>query len=567
MRQQQQTKATKKKTAATARSEKPKTLKEKRAYSPYWTGEYGSRAFDTLNASLQRTLHRALGPDGSTPVFAVNDDGLYEHYLSSFKDPVERQHHNCHCCHGFIRRYGGLVTLESNGNIRSAIWNPDDMVGSDIPMAYHQLAHEMKMEVEKRAVLNRKIWNEPRIGIREAGGFTHFWIDAALPKCPATMTPGQYMAELREDRKHLALALKDMKEEHVRRAVAMLEAGGLERPEALLPMGTFLKEVHEAVEGHRGERLNRILWAAVGRAARGWCTPRGSAFGALVTSIAEGHSADAIRRKHNGVMAPLQYQRPQAPPSAGNVARAEKIFEQMGLAESLRRRPMALEEAELIWRPYSKVRDEPFEGVFSHLQTKSNPPSSTPNLTSGRVTMTLAKFQRDVLPKARAIRFLVPYSGNFGAFTTAVVPSAPPLFKWDNLELRNPGAWYLYPGGSPASQWNLSPGVLTDVLGIAKLPPDFYAEGPFNYITEGRRLLILRGAADKSDSGLSIFPECLLGELHEVRATIEAHSKTGTMEPERRDRASGHYIGDRMEVNLEVTTEDGVARYCVDRLE
>lgn len=34
-------------------------------------------------------------------------------------------------------------------------------------------------------------------------------------------------------------------------------------------------------------------------------------------------------------MNPLQYQRPQAAPSAGNVAQAERIVEKLGIANSL----------------------------------------------------------------------------------------------------------------------------------------------------------------------------------------------------------------------------------------
>lgn len=51
--------------------------------------------------------------------------------------------------------------------------------------------------------------------------------------------------------------------------------------------------------------------------------------GTLLDDIASGMSFDSVSRRFAEKMHPLQYQRPQAAPSAGNIAQAEKIVEKL----------------------------------------------------------------------------------------------------------------------------------------------------------------------------------------------------------------------------------------------
>jgi len=534
--------------------------------SPYYVGEPGGLAFKTFAGAAQRALEDALRK-GNGKLFSVDTEGLFEFFLASFHDPVERQFHNCHCCQHFIKHYGGLVWIAEDGRTTSAVWDPN-LLRAIAPKQYIDVAVQMKRSVENAQVVDQLLWKDLTWGKPEEGGFSHFYINVLSGSCSAVLTPGQDMAVRREDRKHLSIALGEMKPELIDRAIAMLEAGGLDRAETLLPMGKFLQETQRRMRKIAITRQNNILWHAVGQAARGWCTPRGSTFGALYYDIAEGKSTAAITRAHNEKMDPLKYQRPQAPPSAGNIKQAEKIVEQMGLAPALRRRPMALEEAELLWRPRSHLRQTPQPGsVFGHLSPKEVPAPHSGPLNVKTPPMTLAKFKRDVMPKAVTMRLRAPNHGGYTAFTTAADPEAPPLVMWDFPERRNPGAWYLYSGGSSATHWNLRGGVYSEVLGLASLPPDWYGETRFAFKTVGRTLIILKGCGDVSNSSLCIFPETIRNELHSVRSTIEAHSKSGKLEDEDRQRASGYLISGGEILELEVTTEQGVANYFIDRIE
>jgi hypothetical protein len=295
-------------------------------------------------------------------------------------------------------------------------------------------------------------------------------------------------------------------------------------------------------------------------------TPRGSAFGALMDDVIAGRNLAATTRSHDARMHPLHYQRPQAAPSAGNVAQAEKIFEKLGLAAALRRKPMALEEAQCFWRPRKYIPPTRTDGIFGHLKTKDGPAPTPPNtvLNGSVVVSTWAKFERDVLPRALKIHLKTPYAGSYCCFTTATDPEAPPIMKWDSLEKRNPGDWFIYHPSSSPQMWGLPSGAFVEVLGLA-YPPSSWTS---NY--EGKPLkvqAILQGARLERAPTLAIFPQSVKSELHEVRATIEAASKAGRLDSEVRQHASGYLIGTGGQVDLCVTTDVGLAYYRIDRLE
>lgn len=113
----------------------------------------------------------------------------------------------------------------------------------------------------------------------------------------------------------------------------------------------------------------------------------------------------------------------------------------------------------------------------------------------------------------------------FGMFTTSVDPMDPPLFKWDNEDNRNPLSWYTYTGGTMPGQWNLPHGFV-QVKAVSQYPSELAGMG---YLGSGI-MLVLNGARDTRQSGLALFPSLLRGELHEVRATIEAYSAKGKIQ-------------------------------------
>jgi hypothetical protein len=188
------------------------------------------------------------------------------------------------------------------------------------------------------------------------------------------------------------------------------------------------------------------------------------------------------------------------------------------------------------------------------------------------ITMTWEKFNRTVIPTAVEIDFLVPFkNSSYTAFVTAVNPDSPPIINWDVDDDRNPVSWYVYNdelrgGGSPARQWGLISGKFYKVTAIC-LQPSMWNS---NFKNHGESVtFMIEGAIDSCNSSLALFPEILKSEFHAIRSTIEAYSRSRSLEGS--DKASA--CGVRLQKGIpwtdfifNVTNNQGtVIQYNLDR--
>jgi hypothetical protein len=494
------------------------------------------------------------------PLFTTNAADLFARYLD--KLPAEREIHSCSACRRFIETFGGLVTIGDDGRHVSAIWDVDAA-----PSFYRPAIKAMASEVLRARVTGPFLSNEHRYGTPKTGPWTHF---AVTPERSAVyrgtvLTAGQAMAAKREDFRTVASALADFTPPMLTEALRLLEAASLARSERFIAPVRWLLDLHTARADAKDSRVrDNLLWRAVATAPEGYCHPRSSMIGSLLEDIAAGLDFADVKRRFDSKMHPLQYQRPQAAPTAGAIAAAEKVFEQMGLAPALERRFARLDEVEALWAHTApKPAEHGAGGVFGHLAPKGHAPAVG---ASGMpaVTMTWEKFARTVLPGATAIEAMVPARGNFLGMTTAVHADAPPLLRWDRDDRRNPVAWYLWHGGSTASQWGLSAGWRK--VSALTLLPTMWGPEPAPHLGEGV-VVILDGALDTRDPGAALFPETIRQELHGVRAVIEAYSKRATLGPPGGPAACGLDLrkGANMDSHLRVTSATGKTDYRIDR--
>ena len=106
-------------------------------------------------------------------------------------------------------------------------------------------------------------------------------------------------------------------------ALKLLKSEALYRSEKVLGQAQWLYDLHRALPSRRNR--DHVLWRAVAAAPAGFCHPRSSMIGTLLEDLAAGMPFDDVSRRFAEKMHPLLYQRPQAAPSAGNIAQAEKI--------------------------------------------------------------------------------------------------------------------------------------------------------------------------------------------------------------------------------------------------
>lgn len=525
----------------------------------------GDRDYEGFRARIQARFLANLD-EGGRSLFTTDagthgniidfHEDLFDAYLGSLP-PADRLYHTCSSCRRFFETYGHLVTIDESGRTRPAIWDERDAP------PYYQSAVAKVAQLVRRAKVtgvflsDEPIWGTPENRSAKTGAWwTHFAVTppgSAIHR-HALLSASQAMAEKREDHGAVGRALAEFPAKVVERAVTFLESEALYRAEKVIGPAKWLRDLHAARDAAKGaDARDNLVWRAVAKAPPGFAHPRSSMVGTLLEDIAEGLPFSEASRRFAAKMHPLQYQRPQAAPSAGNIAEAEKIVEKLGIARSLLRRFARLEEVTAIWRPSEgrSAKSGPATqsgvgggtggnvgGVFGHLTPKGAdlaPIADAIGLPAA--TMTWVKFRDTVLPTAESIEFYVPVGrANYTALVTAVDPDAPPILQWDRDDRRNPVSWYLYHHGSPATQWGLTGGRWAKVT-AATPNPAHWAADPGDFSHHGESILfVLDGAKDSQKSGLALFPETLRSELHAIRATIEAFSARGEIEG--RDEAS-----------------------------
>lgn len=510
---------------------------------------------DADYAALLEAVRSTFAQATRLPLFATDATGLWEAYLGQLG--AERQVHDCSACRRFVEAFGGLVTIAEDGHAVSALW---DVEGA--PEFYHGAIKAMVKQVARSRVTAPFLSSLPTWGTPLTGPWTHFAVTSPKVHRDRLLTAGQAMAAKRENHNTVARALADFSPATIAEAVRLLETGHLARSEHFIAPLHWLAELHAKRAAARDQRIrDNVLWRAVAAAPDGYCHPRAGMTGTLLEDIAAGLPFADVKARFDAKVHPLLYQRPQAAPTAGNIVEAERVAERLGIARSLERRFARLDEVETVWRPVApKARPAAPGGVFSHLTPKGA--GEGQSIDAPAVTMTWEKFVRTILPGAEAIEAHV-ISGrmNFIALTTAEHADAPVIHKWGN-----PVAWYVYNGGSPASQWGIAPG-WAKVTAIVALPT-MWGATPSPHLGEGF-VLVLEGAADsQTGQGNAMFPECLIGDLHAIRSSIEAFSRRAEIKGRESASACGLDVrkgAKDIGYQLRVTTAGLKTTYRLDR--
>lgn len=520
------------------------------------TGNLSDQDYHNYVSRINQKFTERFG-DGKTPVFKTNADGLFDVFLDALPQE-DRQYHTCSCCRNFVNRFGDLVTISETGLHEPAMW-----VIEDTPDYYKNAVYAMMQKIRKARVTSVFLSSETEWGSPVTGIWRHLAIvqPAAMKYRRSVLTAGQKMAEKREDFKTVMYALNEFTQPMVEQAVKLLKTDSLYRSEKVLGAAEWLYELH--VARAKAHVPANIVWLAVAKAPSGFCHPRSSMIGSLLEDIAAGLEYSDIAARFKAKMHPLLYQRPQAAPSVGTIAQAEKIVEQMGVARSFERRFAQLEDLETIWKPAPAKEQVKTGGMFGHLKPKDS--KQIDDMKIPPITMTWDKFLRTVLPTAEQIKFYVTSNRqNFTAYTTAVHADAPPILQWDTEEQRNPVSTYLWNGGTMPSQWNLSSGFV-NVTGVSYRPNMWFGCNLRNQ-SQGVAF-ILEGARESRNGGLALFPEILKAEFHQIRSVIEAYSNRGEISGMDSSTACGILLdkGSTWNHIFRVTTAGQTVDYKLDR--
>lgn len=361
------------------------------------------------------------------PLFTTNATGLFDLFLNNLP-PEARQHYTCRSCRNFVERHGGLVAMDEKGEIVSVLWE-----GSIVPAFFQNAVREMRKAVLKSEVTGVFLSDQAVLGNPITGIWQH--MSAALPMSTIKSNAHQIMAQKAQDRETLINGLTTFPIELIDKAITLLQAEALDRPERFLEIAQWARDIHAKLAAAKNSRRrDNILWMAAATDIKEYCHLKNTVIASLLEDLAKNVPTDTAIRRFNEKVSTTNYQRSTAPPTAGGIRAAEKFVEERGLAGSLRRRYAKRDEIpEFVWKPKATF-EEPkttSTGVFGHLTPKNH--TITPDgMNLPNTVMTLDKFRRTVLPTAEHIEVRTDNPDRFMGIVTAADPDAPNMLQWNN---------------------------------------------------------------------------------------------------------------------------------------
>lgn len=524
--------------------------------------------FDVLLQDMEKHFDQI---PKETSLFEVSHDkDLFEIFLANIPDH-RRQYYTCHCCKQFINKYGNIVYLDKNWNVRSAIW-PSVVAEEELISAISTI----KKIVESSSISSVFLSEDKKWGVPENldpirnHTWTHFHLINDRIFKSKNLNADQTMAEKRQDLILLRTSLEKYDLTHFIGAKSLKDV--MSGSEKIIGAIDWCIDLIQKMDGNKNKK--NILWAAAASAPPGFCHFANTVVGTVLDDIKAGHDFQTIRNKFAAKTRPEIYQRPQSPPTQGNIARAEELVKKLGIDKSLPRRFARIEDLVTIWKPSEmKELSRKEGGVFSHLlpgakniqgQISGQPP----------IKITWEKFARDVMFNAYKLEYFVRPKDLFGTLITAVNPDAPPIIQWDSETLRNPTTWYTYSNPTSASQWNLKEGY-NIITAICYGPYMWHQEYASKFTHQAKRtFLLLENCKDTkhANSGGSFFPSQIKNELREIRSTIEAYAQTAQIANFDEGNASGIILAQNTNssaswnVKVRVTDKNNTCtEYLLDR--
>lgn len=527
-------------------------------------------ASDSLYEELQLAVAHRIS-ENTQPVFTTDSDpeAIWNLYLGQIPEEM-RQHYNCSACRHFLKKYGGLTTITTEGESVPLLWSLNgEGLGffEDIVRSLYKYVAQRRVSGVFRWDVDGASWGQAR-----TGEWTHLHGECRFSHESRVMRPHEQMADKLQDFIIMQQGLRDYPLAAVEQAVRVLDSDALTRSEKARGIAVWLLELQRDLDQSPKAVRRNLIWAAVATAPPGYCHIRSTVISTLLDDIVAGLSFAKISERWSKKLHPLQYQRPTAAPREGQIKEAEKLVADLGIAPALKRKYASLSDVLLcLWAPTeTQLEQTRSEGVFDHLRAEAK----IKQVEIPAMTMTWERFADRVLPDALGLEVMTLSNGPYYGLVTASDPEAPPVLQWDGLEglPRNPVSWYFYNQGSSPQQWGLPTRSWVPVTCVFPSPHRWQRPDLFQH--QGDHIFFaLEGAADSRNESLGLFPEILKKELRGARSVIEAHSGRMKLDAGDPPLANGIALQRNASRNegrtlyLRVRTSLGLSTYNIDRWE
>lgn len=403
----------------------------------------------------------------------VSTSKIWETYLNSFKpennkvfrDP-ESSEHNCNCCHNFIRRYGNIVSINSDGNLESLFSNISDVgeyqdsvdvcrdliVNSNIKDVFFETFNELDKNLNYESC--KKSQDVFQLGVKsnlkkytkeeadkfgvvstdKVYEFEHFNIQ--LPKQFVDMSGKsieQIMAFYRDKYQVFKRAMEEIPLDTLNLVKDLINQG------SLLDGTSHLHAVEEYIS-----MWSKLADTAPDKDSWYWNTSyeleertakfKNTLIGVLCTELAEGMDLNKACENWNKRVDPINYHKVTAPITQRQIKEAQMFVEENGYIESFDRRLATIDDIKVDEILHSNVGDSKVKSasIFDNMKATSTQHKRAEFDKLEEVS--IEKFMKDIISTCTSMEVYLEnrMQGNLCTLTKAVNNDSKPIFKWSN---------------------------------------------------------------------------------------------------------------------------------------
>lgn len=396
--------------------------------------------FKEFNSVLQQHCEEMFKTDGKLFTVDIDKDELWNLYLGSFPPGTneifrERREHDCSCCKQFIRSFGNVVCVKDNKLVSIWDFDPKDVT-------YATVVNTLARYVKKANIKDVFVTKESKFGVvknheqTESGVRTWYHFNVELPKqfvTRSSRSEAELKGEFRETRNVFKRSMEEITKDSIETVLDLISQKALykgdEWKQALTNFFKFYKEYHKTPDNQK----DIFCWVKSIEAGPAISRIKNHSIGVLLSDIAKGVELDEAVRKYEAIVAPTNYKRPKAIFTKKMLEDAKKTVEELGYAESLKRRHAVIDDItvnNILFAnkdAHSKMSGDVFDDLLK--ETKAIPKKFN-KLTE----VDAETFVKEILPSSESVEVLFEnkHISNLVSLIAPENKDSQTMFKWNN---------------------------------------------------------------------------------------------------------------------------------------
>lgn len=397
--------------------------------------------FGRLREAVVSHVNLMLASGAKLYQTSVDPDELWNVYLDSMTEDMNplfrtRTEHDCQTCRQFIKRFGGLVTINPTTLRPTTIWD------FDAPEPYGAVVSALREEVLDHPITDLWIGESTTCGTpqnrslnKETGEvevWTHLYME--VPKA-LTMRKDNIptaVGRARSNHQTFARAVKEISAYAVDTVLELIDQNSLYRGEQYKASVRALKQAQDRVPAGDDIQFDNWCWLQSAKNPA-VCGIRNSAIGTLLVDLSEGKDLETAVGRYEAVTAPANYRRSTSLITHRMVEQAREKIAELGLGDSLAHRHAVLEDIkvpDVLWAnrgAKKRMSGDPLADLAGDLK------AAAANLD--RVEdVSWEHFRDHILPNAEGLEVLLErrLKPNCVSLLAPVNADAPTLTPWTN---------------------------------------------------------------------------------------------------------------------------------------